>query len=194
MSTMLLDIGFVFGPIVGFIPQIYKGVPLYKPELSLLTILSFLLKLFKTNSEELDKILQYQFYVAIFLHIYLIRLHSLKEHQQRIKILGLWFYEDAYYTHLVPTLMLLLISLKTFDMVGMSSLFVPAATLIDIIIAFLHLDIYSKQESKPRELFIVWLVGDIIRIFLMISKYVTPKIVILGCIVQLVINVYVGLR
>lgn len=192
INGILIDIGFVFGPIVGFAPQIYKGIPQYRSELSILTIIGCILKLFDNKNAQIDKVLQYQFYTTIIMHIYLIRLHSLKQNQHRINFFGFLFYEGVYYTHLMPAMMLFLLTLKVFDSFGFSYLYMPISTAMDIAISLLHLDIYARGRSKPLELFITWLIGDITKLILLIRKYDTPFWLILGTCIQMIINLIVA--
>jgi hypothetical protein len=188
MYEAILDVGFILGPVVGFIPQIYRGKPTYNPGLSVLTILSSLLKLFSHKSSGFDSILQYQFCVVILVHLYLIRLHAQQKGQDARSFLGPVHSHRWYHRYVVPLAGLFVASLKLLDFLGLGYLFTPASVVMDLVITLLHLDLYSSKEPRPKELFAVWLVGDAIRLVMMFRKYSTPVEVLFGTLVQIVIN------
>lgn len=188
MYEAILDIGFILGPMIGFIPQICKGEPAYNPGLSALTVFSSLLKLFSHRSSSFDLILQYQLCVAILVHFYLIRLHAQQKGQDVRSFFGLVHSHKWYYKCIVPSSGLFVVSLKLLDFFGLGYLFTPASVVVDLVIAFLHLDLYSANKSKPKELFAVWLVGDSIRLVMMFRKYSAPIEVLFGTLVQMAIN------
>lgn len=187
MYEIIVDTGFILGPVIGFIPQIYKGKPSYSPELSILTISSSLLKLFSHKTSSFGSILQYQFCIAILVHLYLIRLYA-QQKEQGMMLFGLVISHNRYYRYAMPLGGFLITSLKMLDFFGWGYLFIPISVVIDLIIAFLHLRMYSNQKSKPKELFAVWIVGDSIRLLMMFRKYSAPTEVLIGTFVQMAIN------
>lgn len=188
MYKAILDIGFILGPTIGFFPQIYRGKPTYSPGLSVLTILSCLLKLFSHKPSGFDSVLQYQFCVAILVHVYLIRLHAQQKGQDIRSFFRLVHSHRWYYKYIVPCAGSFIISLKLLDFFGLGYLFTPASVVIDLAITFLHLDLYLNQKPKPKELFAAWLAGDIIRLVMMVRKYSTPIEVLFGTLIQIAIN------
>lgn len=187
MYKTIVNIGFILGPVVGFVPQIYRRRPSYGPELSILTISSTLLKLFSQKTNSFDSILQYQFCVAILVHLYLIRLHG-QQKGQNMALFGLVDSHERHYRHMVPLAGLFIISLKLLDSFGWGYLFISVSVVMDLAIAFLHIRMYSNQKSKPKELFTAWLIGDSIRLLMMLKKYSAPVELLIGTFIQIVIN------
>lgn len=187
MYKTIVNVGFILGPVVGFIPQIYRGKPSYGPELSILTISSTLLKLFSHKTNSFDSILQYQFCVAILVHLYLIRLQA-QQKGQNVSLFGLVDSHERYYRHIVLLTGLFVVSLKMLDFFGWGYLFISISVVVDLAIAFLHLRMYSNQKSKPKELFTAWLAGDSIRLIMMLKEYSAPVELLLGTFVQVAVN------
>lgn len=187
----LCVLGYIVGPAIGFLPQIYKQEPAYNPALCWLTILSHLLKLFSSGSVKTDKAFKYQFCMVILVHCYIIWLHSRKKGDEKFNLFGIAISQRIFYRHLLETLFMIMITLKLLEFIGLDFLFAPCSTGINIFVTFLHLEFYRKNKAKPVELFVSWIVGDFIRLFCMLKLFESPLLYIFEVLAQIAINLVI---
>lgn len=193
--SLLFDIGYVISPLIGFIPQIYTGNLTYEPLLSILTVVTNILKMFSSRENEIDQRMTYQFIICIGLHLYLLNKRNLT--QKRFPVLS--FLDDTVLlkniSKIVSLFILILISsLKLIDFLGFSFIFMKLSIGIDILISLLHLKYYGSSETKPKELFLMWILGDLGRLGVMTMKYKCPIECFVSVLIQIAINLYVLLR
>lgn len=192
--SFLIDIGFVIGPLLGFIPQIFKNEPKYNPGLSLLTIFSVILKLLSNEKNIFDPVLIYQLLVLGHIHIYMLRMHSKMKDLERYNFQGIIITSNFYYKHLIKLVVVFFVFLKILSAFGLSYLFSTFSTAIDVTITFFHLNLYATQASKPVELFLFWIVGDFVRIYFLITRYSAPIIMTLSVVAQIIVNLIIVFR
>lgn len=191
----LFDLLYIFSPILAFIPQIRSKNITYDSTLSLLTIFTNILKLFPTKNS-IDTIVMYQFVLCIALHIFLL---NIKAKQSKLISLDNQFLsisnvllKTKYFTQwIVGFVSSFVLILKVLEFYGLSEQFLKISIFIDILIAILHVKIYSKDKKKPVELFAFWIVGDLIRLYIMYTLYNYTVEYYLGVFGQLFINSYV---
>lgn len=200
--TTVFDLAYIFSPVVGFIPQLYRQEITYNASLSVLTILASILKIFSykdsnTSTAHQDtkasSTMMAQFIICIVLHMHLLNLRFKQDKTPprntpvshllaRMKNSNRWIV-----TGVVGIVMIL----KFFNILPFTSLFMKVAVAIEILIAILHIKYYSDTKSKPVELFMVWIIGDLIKMYLMYMRYTSPLECYLGVVVQILINLYV---
>lgn len=191
MYTHLFDLLYVLGPCIGFIPQIVKRKPKYNPVLSLLHIYSSLIKILYYESKRSEIAVIYQFYITLVLHVYLLNLQYNRKDVEMYNIFGFRFDNQFYFKYLFYFISVFFLFLKVLDIFKLSSAFVSIALVIEIFITFLHYDLYSHTKSKPRELFVAWAIGDLFKLYLMIGKYISSLLLVLGCVFQFIINLII---
>lgn len=198
-ASLLFDIGYVISPVIGFIPQMYTGNITYEPLLSVLTVTANILKIFSGKVNEIDQRMTYQFIICIGLHIYLLnRRNSVQKKFPSSSIMDSITDNTALlknFSKIMTLCTLVFIAfLKLFDFLGFSSLFMKFSVVIDILISFFHLKYYGDSENKPKELFFVWIIGDLAKLGLMAMKYKCPIECFASGLVQIIINMYVLVR
>lgn len=185
INGALFDTLYVFSPVFGFLPQIYSGNITYNPLLCLLTIVASVFKLFSSK----DAVLSYQFAVAIALHLYLLGAKMKNQKDRPLSELANW---RAYSRNAVlGGIVLLFVLLRAFESIGF--IYAKVAVALELSICMLHLKFYTKQgqNGKPKELFVTWVVGDIIRLIVLLKKYDCPVDYVVGVLIQIAINGYV---
>lgn len=192
----LFDLAFILSPVVGFIPQLYTRKITYSSVLSLLTIAASILKLFSSINSSTDIAMTYQFVVCTALHLFLLKTKfEMQKHAppsgQTLLLPNILIRARQSSQWLVTGTIGFVILLKALDELHFSFIFMKTAVGIDILISALHISYYSKNETKPRELFAAWIAGDIIKIYLMSQRYSTPIDYYLGAVAQILINAYV---
>lgn len=195
LPDSLLSLLFIAGPTIAFIPQICRKKILFSPLLSLATIVSNITKIFHYSVTRYSIILLYQFVLLVALHFYLIKNYHFPLRRIEMKVFvpnlcmrhGLAAYASGVIALAIATLCLM-------DALGLGLLFGGIACIMDLLITVLQLIIYSSAKDKPSELFVFWVLGDLIKLWMMIMYYKTP-IEYNACIVgQIAMNAYVLMR
>lgn len=171
---LLINILFAISPTFGFIPQIYKRRIIYKPYLSLLNIYIALIRIVDYIHKKYNKTLLYQNVIAIILHVYLISLNTNKNYRM---------------AGIIKSIGLVALGLIILGKSGLYILFQQCALLLDIFATYIHYNIYKDDPKRPFELFIVWMIGDFIRVYFYIIVYKAPFLYICGVIIQTIFNI-----
>ncbi|ORD97560.1 hypothetical protein HERIO_572 [Hepatospora eriocheir] len=159
----LLEASMVLGPVICFIPQIYRKEIVYNPILSLLIILSSLIKLFIFSSDSLKSTVLLHNLSLILLHTYLLKLNKKVSLSVEIKKFKL---KLKYFNLLIITTMFSLIFLYFVSMIHKRFIFDPMSATLDCCIAFLQYIFYRDDARKPIEMFLIGLFGNIIKLIL----------------------------
>lgn len=193
MLKPLSDILYILSPILAFLPQIYRNKILFSPLLSVLTIISAILKIFHFQCEEFSVILLYQFVVIVALHFYLI-----SRYKQPLRHLEMKLFKPELYLKygLVNYAFGLIAGATAFIdimfILNLGHTFGGIACFSDVLITFFQIMIYRNLEDKPSELFLVWIVGDLIKIVSMLLWYKAPIEYILAIALQMSMNAYIA--
>lgn len=188
----LVDIVYIVSPGLAFLPQIMSGEILFSPLLSLLTVLTSLLKLSHYHYEPYSLALLYQYLFAIILHLYMIR-----NYKQPLRTLELKVFEPNICTRyglLIYSVTLLAGSFTLLNFVALvhsAYLLAYFACFIELLVTSLQLFIYADGRKKPREVFALWIAGDLARLWMMAFHYNTNVIYVIVVIVQIIMNLYV---
>lgn len=171
---LLINVLFAISPIFGFLPQIYKQRIIYKPYLSLLNIYIALIHIIDYIHKKYNKILLYQNVVAIILHMYLISLSTNKNYRM---------------TGIIKSIGLVTLGLIILGKSGFYILFPQCALLLDVAATYIHYNIYKHDPKRPFELFVVWMIGDFIRVYFYTAVYKAPFLYICAVIIQTIFNI-----
>ncbi|WUR04843.1 putative transporter [Vairimorpha necatrix] len=190
---------FCVSPIVGFIPQILTQKIIFPELLSSLTIIANILKIFHFREKSsLSSVIPLQGIFTIILHSCLLyfnkSLYSVTEEKimKKLKITNKQLYFSyillvAVSTHLIGSF------IRSFEFCGLLSLiFEVSVNSIQLLIEKQNKEVIIETTKKVRsqkELYLVWIVGDICRIFFMISVD-TPYVYSVASLIQLGIDGY----
>ncbi|KAI5168481.1 hypothetical protein PAEPH01_0169 [Pancytospora epiphaga] len=185
-------IAYILSPVLGFIPQIYTGKIIFSPMLSLLTIISCIIKFFHYYEARYSVVLLYQFLFIILLHGYLIRNYRLP--LRRIELV--LFRPELYSKHglgmyCLSVATIVAVLANVFFILGFGPVFGIVASTLDLMITFIQLLIYKNAIEKPLELFACWVVGDLIKLATMIFIYKAPLIYNISIVAQILLNLHV---
>lgn len=188
------DIFYIFSPIIGFIPQIYRCRIIFSPFLSVMAVISCIFKLFHYQIERYSTILLYQALTLIALHLYLINNYKLPLRHVEMKMFRpKWYLRYGLFNYSLCIFTCTIFFLHSLYMFDWGHLFGNFACLLDIFTTFLQMVIYKDSENKPQELFLLWVAGDCIKIYVMLAVYKTPIEYVAATGVQLLMNLYVVL-
>lgn len=183
---------YISSPAVAFAPQIWRGAILFSPLLSLLTIISNIVKIFHFQTEHYSIVLLYQFILLVMLHFYLIHNYRLPLQHIERRIFrpevclkhGLMSVSAALVAGAVTCVYIMLLF-------GYGFVFGRLASALDVFITFLQLIIYKNTNNKPSELFATWIVGDLVKLLMMTIIYKAPIAYNVSIVIQLLMNAYV---
>lgn len=184
----LFNIGYVFSPAYGFIPQLYSGNVTYNPILSLLTIFSSVLKLFPSE-QKVTGTLQNQFFFCILVHIYLIHKQVPNIKNVSLPVFNAMPYSRAIFRYFSATIGSFILLVAFLNMYGFSSLFLKLSILIEVTISILHVKFQEKKANFVFFLCILTL-GDMLKIFLFLVQFSAPIEIVITTTFQLAVNFY----
>ena len=174
----IIDILFIASPLFGFIPQIYKNEVTYKPFLSLINIMTAIIKIFDWFYKKYDKVIFIQNFFIIFLHLLLV-------HNNKIKTVNRYGFEDNKFFYILKRISALIFLLFILDNLKLSFMFNYLALFLDVFTTYAHFIVYREDPQKPIELFAVWILGDFIKIYFNVFVYKTPTLYTLAVFTQL---------
>lgn len=197
---------FIISPAIGFVPQILSHDILFPEILSVLSILANVLKLLHYSSDPFSPLIALQAIFIIVLHCYLIHFNpsnysSIENNifsMFKLKKLNKRYGNKAVYMGLITTLLITLHFLGylvgSLGFCGVLSLFVELSiNILQVIIENDRKEILvldgSKIKRSPKELYLFWMIGDIVKIWYM-SKVIIPKVYILTAGLQLLLDGY----
>lgn len=187
----ILDIIYVISPIFAFLPQIFRKKILYSPLLSLLSIVSSIIKIMHYKIHSYNIILLYQFIVILLVHIYLI-----KNYRNPLRNFELMFFPSSLclkyglFSCALTFVFGLGFMFNFFYIFNYGHFFGDLACILDVFITFLQLLIYTDAKSKITESFIVWIVGDAIKIILLVFFYKSPMEYCIATVLQILMNTF----
>lgn len=195
----LLDIAYVVSPGIAFLPQIWRDEILFSPLLSLLTIFSALLKIahFQVAGRDYAYSLSllYQSLFVVALHFYLIR-----HYRQPLKAVEARFLPAqlcarhgliAYAVALTAGALALI---NVLYIASAGPLFGGLGCVMDVLISALQLVVYEGDDTKPRALFALWILGDTMRVWLMVVHFTSPPAQVVAVLLQIAMNACVLLK
>ncbi len=186
----LVDIFYILSPVFAFIPQICRNKIVYSPLLSILSIISSIVKIMHYRVEEYNITLLYQFIVGLVVHAYLIRHYSIPLRRfENIFFRGVLMKQGLFSCAVILVMGFILVC-NFFYMFNYGHLFGDLACILDVLTTFLQLLIYSSSKEKPKEAFVVWLIGDVIKIAMLIFFYKSPIEYTIACGLQLAMNCF----
>jgi hypothetical protein len=192
LSKDILDLLYILSPSVAFVPQIYRGRIIFSPLLSLVSIVSAVVKVLQYHENPYSIVLLYQSIVIIVLHFYLVANYKypLKKLEMRI------FWPSLYHRcGLVLSTAALVLGCTGFinliSIFRIGKMFGILTGLLDTLATFLQVFIYRNEKDKPLFLFFAWIVGDVVKICMMVKKYETPIEYILTICGQISLNIFV---
>ncbi|KAK6089546.1 hypothetical protein P3W45_001428 [Vairimorpha bombi] len=194
---LMYTILFIFSPIVGFIPQIYTNQILFPELLSALTIVANILKIYHFRTKSFFSVIPMQGAFIILLHSCLMyynkSTYSITEEKitKRLRISSKQLF--VVYIGLISiTSHFVGLVLNTYEFCGLLSLvFEVSVNFIQLLIEKQNKGILdeTKKRRSQKELYLVWIVGDICRILFMMSVE-TPKVYTAASFIQLAIDGY----
>ncbi|KAF9762671.1 hypothetical protein NGRA_1843 [Nosema granulosis] len=197
---------FIGSPAIGFIPQILSHDILFPEVLSVLAILANVLKLLHYSSEPFSPLIALQAVFIIVLHCYLIHFNpsNYSSIENNIfRVLKLTKLNKRYGTKAVYTT-LIITALITFHLMGYlvsSMAFCGILSLVvELSINVLQVMIESdkkelivldgsKVKRSPKELYLFWMIGDVVKIWYMM-KVASPNVYIMTTILQFLLDGY----
>lgn len=191
-ANTFLGFFYVISPFFGFLPQIWRRDITYSPLLSLLSVISSVIKVFHYQIESFDLFQLYQFLLLVVLHLYLINNYKRPLGRTELRVFSAELYlKHGLMTCAVSIIAMAVATIYVFILMGSGFLLGYIASVLDIGITLLQLAIYKNNVHKPRELFAAWIVGDFIKLGIMIMAFEMPYIYIAATVLQIVINSYV---
>ena len=181
MLQVLMNILFILSPTFGFVPQITRKNILYKPFLSLLNILTALDKTFDYFYKKYDRTIFYQNITTILLHSYLIYHNKHKQYNRH-------YIEESHVRPIILKCSGFILFLVFLQLCSFGFLFTLIALFMDVGTTYAHFLVYKEDVDKPIELFIVWVIGDALRVIFNIFIYKTPILYSIAAIIQLVFD------
>ncbi|KAM0674357.1 hypothetical protein GVAV_001970 [Gurleya vavrai] len=203
-DKMLFYLGnslFIISPCIGYIPQIISGNIVFSPLLSLMLILASISKFYFYQAEQFSKVILAQSFFLIFVQFFLIYNFTS----------SLGFIEEKFYKKIeskrysffylnVFIVFLAFLGLHSISMIN-ESFYATCGIISSVIessvgvmqIFLQRMDKKYKSEDKepkrrlPKELFICWIVGDILKLYWM-YKLVVPVQITAPIIFQIVID------
>ncbi|WEL39953.1 hypothetical protein PFJ87_11g01910 [Encephalitozoon hellem] len=201
----LVYIGFVVSPVIGYIPQILSRDILLSPLISTFFIMSNILKVFHYSFEKYSGFLLAQYVFAILLHMFLITMNRRPLSTYEARILGnrttrLLYRKYGVKGSVLGMLCIFIFFINlygalygTYEHCGrFSSALEIAVNLFQLILEREEKNPENqKREPKrsPKEVYFCWVVGDVIKIWLM-SSIRAPIIFIGTIVVQIFIDIF----
>ncbi|ADM12669.1 uncharacterized protein Eint_111700 [Encephalitozoon intestinalis ATCC 50506] len=196
---------FVVSPIVGYVPQILARDILLSPLISTFFIMTNILKIFHYSFERYSQFLLAQYVFTIILHVFLIAINKRPLSTYEAKILGNRTMRVIYrrYGPKGSVLGIICVFVFSINLYGtlygsyehcgrFSSVLEIAVNLFQLVLEREEKTFESpKKETKrsPKEVYFCWIIGDVIKIWLMSS--IKAPIVFVGTIaIQIFINLF----
>lgn len=177
----LINALFISSPIFGFLPQIHKNKIVYKPYLSLLNIFVSVIKIFDWFSHPYNNIILIQCIFLILLHMLLIykNVHRKLDHNNM---------EMSFVEYCIKRIGICVGILSLLALLKMSFIFSFSAVSLEVYISYLQFLMYRNDPFRPRELFLMWVTGDMIKIYFNIFYYKSPVAYTCAIIIQTVFD------
>ncbi|KAI4293164.1 hypothetical protein PAPHI01_2438 [Pancytospora philotis] len=186
------DLLYITSPLIGFLPQMYRKKIVFSPVLSLLSIISCVIKIFQYQIEPYSTVLLYQFVLLVGMHFYLIKNYRLPLRRTEHYVYNPRLYSKyGLATYASSVVVTVIAALHVLYFMGGGWIMGHLASATDIFTTVLQMAFYRNNPSKPRELFLAWIVGDIAKMFIMLGFYEAPRIYLITTAIQLAINTYV---
>ncbi|CAD26090.1 hypothetical protein [Encephalitozoon cuniculi GB-M1] len=201
----LLYIGFVVSPVVGYIPQILARDILLSPLVSTFFIMSNILKVFHYSFERYSEFLLAQYIFSILLHMSLIAMNKRPLSTHEARVLGNRTTRLLYRKYGVKGSVLGIVCVFIFCVNLYGVLYGTyehcgrLSSALEIGVNLFQLVLEREEKSpkngkdelkrSPKEVYCCWIIGDVIKIWLMSS--VRAPIVFIGTIViQIFIDIF----
>jgi len=208
IHTLLVHTGFVFSPAIAYVPQILSRDILISPLISMLFIMSNILKLFHYCFRKYDDLVLAQHAFAILLHLCLIMMSRRPLGGFETKMLGsgatrMLFRSYGAKGSVIGILIMFALSVnllgmtyRSYEHCGMlSSVFEIGINLLQLVLERREAKAGSmKGEAKrsPKEVYLCWILGDIVKIWFFWGLDV-PLTFIVTIMVQILIDIFLVL-
>ena len=191
---------FIISPIIGYIPQLYTRQIVFPEFLSALTILANILKIIHfTGKSNAFTVIPLQGMFTILLHSCLLlfnkSIYSVTEEKimKKLKISS----KQIYVSYIILICMCIQICglfTRSFEFCGILSLiFEVSVNSVQLLIEKQKKEVIvvavNKKVRSQKELYLVWIIGDICRIFFMVCAD-TPHVYTVASLIQLGIDGY----
>lgn len=203
-ESPLLQAVFIVSPAIGYVPQLVTGDILFPPLVSAFFIMSSILKLFHYSAENYPLTLFLQYVFVIVLHVYLIVMNGrpLSSYESRMfknRTTGFLYRRYGMKGCMLGAICVFVLVIHMLGTMygsyglcgGMSSMLEVSINLFQLMVEREERTSHEyKDRSKrsPKELYLCWVVGDVIKIWFML-KMETPMIFVGTVVTQILIDV-----
>ncbi|ELA46671.1 hypothetical protein VCUG_01821 [Vavraia culicis subsp. floridensis] len=210
IMQILGNIVFVFAPCIGFIPQIVKRKITFAPILSTIVILANVMKLLYWQSEHFPLEIVLQSVFLVLFHFVLLYLSKQELSILEEKLVLNRFTEKSYrrygmFSLIFSLIVSIVLMIATISLIFRTryvyTVFGPLFLVAECSVGLVQLLIiemeskYSlgKEVEYPRELFLMWALGDILKLIWTI-KLNPPVFLIVSVVFQIMVDVAVVFR
>lgn len=202
-ESMLMDAIFVVSPAIGYIPQLVTRDILFSPLISTFFIMAGVLKLFHYNAERYAPTLLLQTVFGIVLHCLLILMNKRPLGKYESKAFGnkttmLLYRRYGLKGPVLGILCAFVLGINVLGVLyGSYGLCGGLASALEVGVNLFQLMMEreekrsagGKKRRSPKELYVCWIVGDIVKIWFML-RINTPMIFVGTVVAQIVIDVF----